>query len=173
VQREAGRAGGPIGVTGAVAAYCRPMAMTVDELVARLRAAGVRITAPRRMVLSALVESGSHVTADELHRRVQRDHPEVSASSIYRTMELLTEHGVVEHLHLGHGPAQYHLTDERHAHLVCNGCGAIVELDPELSAPFADRIADHLGFDLDLGHFALTGWCAPCRPQRLGGHGGA
>lgn len=137
--------------------------MTVDGLVAELRTAGVRITAPRRMVLAALVEAGSHVTAEELHRRVQREHPEVSASSIYRTMELLAEHGVVAHVHLGHGPAQYHLADEEHAHLVCNACGAIVELDRSVSAPFAARVADELGFDLDLGHFALTGWCARCR----------
>lgn len=114
------------------------------------------------MVVTALAETGSHVTADELHQRVRRDHPEVSASSIYRTMELLTDLKVVEHVHLGHGPAQYHLSDDQHAHLVCNDCGAIVELDDELSAPFADAIADQLGFRLDLGHFALTGWCARC-----------
>ena len=139
--------------------------MTVEDLVAELRTAGVRITAPRRMVLAALVEAGSHATAEELHRRVRRSHPDVSASSIYRTMELLAEHGVVQHVHLGHGPAQYHLADEEHAHLVCNGCGAVVELDRTVSAPFADRVADELGFELDLGHFALTGWCARCRPR--------
>lgn len=139
--------------------------MTVEDLVAELRTAGVRITAPRRMVLAALVEAGSHATAEELHRRVRRSHPDVSASSIYRTMELLAEHGVVQHVHLGHGPAQYHLADEEHAHLVCNGCGAVVELDRTVSAPFAHRVADELGFELDLGHFALTGWCARCRPR--------
>ena len=138
--------------------------LSVDELVERLRVAGVRITAPRRMVLSALVAAGSHVTAEELHRRVQRTHPEVSASSIYRTMELLADHGVVHHVHLGHGPAQYHLADEHHAHLVCNGCGTIVELDPAMSAPFAEQVARDLDFELDLGHFALTGWCTACRP---------
>lgn len=138
--------------------------MSVDELVSKLRTSGVRITAPRRMVIDALVESGSHVTADDLLRRVRRSHPEVSTSSIYRTMELLTDHGVVQHVHLGHGPAQYHLADEHHAHLVCNRCGAVTELDPDVSAPFAERVAQELGFELDLGHFALTGWCARCRP---------
>jgi Fur family ferric uptake transcriptional regulator len=138
--------------------------LTVDELVERLRSAGVRITAPRRMVLAALVDAGSHATAEDLHRRVRRTHPEVSASSIYRTMELLADHGVVQHVHLGHGPAQYHLADDHHAHLVCNGCGAIVELEESVSAPFAERVGRELGFQVDLGHFALTGWCATCRP---------
>ena len=116
------------------------------------------------MVLVALAECGSHVTAEELHRRVRRDHPDVSVSSVYRTMELLTEHGIVDHVHLGHGPAQYHLTAEQHAHLVCNGCGAVVELASSMSEPFAAEIERTLGFDLDLGHFALTGWCDACRP---------
>lgn len=122
------------------------------------------MTAPRRMVLIALAEAGSHVTADELHRRVRQDHPEVSASSIYRTMEVLTDLQIVEHVHLGHGAAQYHLTDEEHAHLVCNGCGTIIELDASTSSRFADTVAAELDFHLDLGHFALTGWCGACRP---------
>ena len=138
---------------------------SVDDLVSRLRAAGVRMTAPRRMALTALIESGSHVTAETLLQRVRQDHPEVSPSSIYRTMDLLADLGIVEHVHLGHGAAQYHLADDHHAHLVCNGCGAIVELAPELSAPFATVVEADLGFHLDLGHFALAGWCAGCRPQ--------
>ncbi|MGK2929174.1 MAG: Fur family transcriptional regulator [Acidimicrobiales bacterium] len=139
--------------------------LTVDDLVSRLRSAGVRITTPRRMVLVALLSSGSHVTAEELHRRVCSEHPEVSVSSIYRTMDLLADHGVVEHVHLGHGPAQYHLADEHHAHLVCNRCSAIIELDESVSTTFADAVARELGFDVDLGHFALTGWCTGCRPD--------
>lgn len=116
------------------------------------------------MVLQALLDAGSHATADELLRRVRREQPDVSASSVYRTMELLTDHGIVDHVHLGHGPAQFHLTDDEHAHLVCDGCGHIVELEPELSAPFAREVEDRLGFRLDLGHFALTGWCRACAP---------
>lgn len=139
--------------------------LTVGDLLARLRAAGVRITAPRRVVVAALAESGSHVTAEELHERVRSSHPDVSVSSVYRTMDLLAEQGIVDHVHLGHGPAQYHLTEEHHAHLVCNSCGSITELGPDLSAPFADEVADRLGFRLDLGHFALTGWCESCRPS--------
>ena len=140
-------------------------AIAVDELVERLRAAGVRITAPRRLVLAALAEAGSHVTAEQLHQMVGRDHPDVSSSSIYRTMDLLAEHGIVRHVHLGHGPAEYHLSAERHGHLVCNDCGSVSELAPELSAPFAGAVDDELGFDLDLSHFALTGWCRDCRPS--------
>ncbi len=140
----------------------RVPALSVDDLVARLRARGVRMTAPRRAVLDALVEAGSHVTAEALHARVRRDHPDVSASSVYRTMDLLTEHGIVGHVHLGHGPAEYHLSTDEHAHLVCESCQAVIELTAEEYRPFAEAIEAHHGFALDLRHFAITGTCRGC-----------
>lgn len=140
-------------------------ATTVDDLVDRLRAAGVRITAPRQAVVTALVALGSHCTAEDLERQVGADHPEVSTSSVYRTLDVLTRHGIVRHVHLGHGPAQYHLTDDRHAHLVCRGCGAVVELDDEVTGPIAADVEDATGYRLDLDHFALQGWCPGCAPS--------
>ncbi len=139
---------------------------TADELVERLRSRGLRMTATRRAVLEALVEAGSHVTAEDLHALVRSRNPDVSHSSIYRTMDLLSEQGIVVHVHLGHGPAEYHLADDTHAHLVCTGCGAVAEVDPAVSEPFADTIAERFGFALDLRHFALTGRCRTCEPGR-------
>lgn len=143
-------------------------ALSEEALVDQLRRRGVRVTAARRAVLEALADLGSHVTAEDLHQRVARRHPSVNPSSVYRTMDLLARLGVVTHVHLGHGPAQYHLADDEHAHLVCETCGAVVEIGPELSEPFARAVADRLGFELDLGHFALTGRCRRCRldPER-------
>jgi Fur family ferric uptake transcriptional regulator len=148
-----------------VPGYCPGMSEeTAEELVDRLRSRGVRITAPRRAVLVALLEAGSHVNAETLHARVQARHPDISHSSIYRTMDLLTELGIVTHVHLGHGPAEFHLVEDAHSHLVCNGCGAVTDVDQSVSGPFVEAIADTFGFALDLRHFALTGWCRECRP---------
>lgn len=137
---------------------------TADDLVERLRRHGVRITAPRRAVAEALTEVGSHVTAEALHAHVRARHPHISHSSIYRTLDLLTDLGIVTHVHLGHGPAEFHLADDEHSHLVCNGCGAVIEVDCGVTDPFATAIAQRFGFQLDLRHFALTGWCRRCRP---------
>lgn len=138
---------------------------TADEVIGQLRSLGVRITTTRRAVLDVLVAMGSHVTAEDLHARVRDRHPDVSHSSIYRTMDLLAELGIVVHVHLGHGPAEYHLADDVHAHLVCSGCGAVAEIEPALSDSFADVVADRFGFALDLRHFALTGRCRDCQPR--------
>jgi len=137
---------------------------TTATLVEHLHRRGLRLTAPRRAVLEALGELGSHATAEQLHEHVRRRHPEVAASSVYRTMDLLTRLGVVTHVHLGHGPAEYHLAADRHAHLVCEGCGAVAEIPPSLAEPFAAEVEQRIGFRLDLHHFALTGRCPGCPP---------
>ena len=138
---------------------------TVEELVDGLRGRGVRITAPRRAVLEALVAAGSHLTAEALHALVQARHPDISHSSIYRTMALLADVGIVHHVHLGHGPAEYHLVTDAHTHLVCSGCDTVTELDGAITDPFAAAISARFGFEVDLRHFALTGRCSACRAE--------
>lgn len=139
-----------------------PPDVTEDDLVDELRRRGVRVTAARRAVLRALAELGSHATAEALHAHVARDRPGVNESSVYRTMDLLTRLGVVTHVHLGHGPAEYHLAGDEHAHVVCESCGHVAELGPDLTGPFAAAVADALGVELELRHFALTGRCRRC-----------
>jgi Fur family transcriptional regulator, ferric uptake regulator len=97
-----------------------------DEILESIRDAGERVTKARRAVVVALVDADGHATAEALQARVQAEHPEVHMATIYRNLETLERLGVVEHTHLGHGPAVYHLADELHQHLVCEGCGSVV-----------------------------------------------
>jgi Fe2+ or Zn2+ uptake regulation protein len=89
---------------------------------------------------------------------------------VYRTLNSLAELGVVRHVHVGHGPvghgpAVYHLADDHHSHLVCHGCGVVIEVPTDLLAAPARRVlADH-GFALDTGHVALSGLCTACSCQ--------
>ena len=98
-----------------------------DRIFSQLRARGGRITAARRALVTALLEADAHVTADDLATLVQAAHPEVHRSTIYRTLDALEQLGIVDHVHLGHGRAVYHLADDPHNHLVCEVCGAVVE----------------------------------------------
>jgi Fe2+ or Zn2+ uptake regulation protein len=81
---------------------------------------------------------------------------------VYRTLDTLAELGVVEHVHLGHGPAVYHLTQDPHHHLICRSCGAVVEAPANLLTGVAKRVRDQYGFALDAKHFALSGRCSAC-----------
>ena len=139
-----------------------------DDLLAdvtrRLRSRGERMTTPRRAVLQALV-GADHLTADQVQERVDASHPGVHRVSVYRTLQALGELGVVQHVHLGHGPTTYHLIrreDGDHPHAHCRSCGVVVDLPPGLLDDVRRSLADSEGFVLDVGHVALSGTCAGC-----------
>src|SRR4051812_18486473 len=110
------------------------MADRVEAILADLRGRGERITPARRAVVETLVDAKGHLTATELVERVHDTAPGAHLATIYRTMDVLERLGVVEHTHLGHGRAIYHLADDMHAHLVCEQCGAVVQASPKLLA---------------------------------------
>jgi Fur family transcriptional regulator, ferric uptake regulator len=132
--------------------------LILDEL----RAKGGRITSARRALVRALVTADGHVTADDLAAEVQRAHPDVHRSTIYRTLDALEQLGVVDHTHLGHGRAVYHLTDQRHQHLVCESCGHVVEAPRDLFDDLARELERRYRFTLRPEHFAALGRCSAC-----------
>lgn len=133
-------------------------------MLAGLRAAGGRATPARRAIIEVLVggRQHQHLTAEEVATRVQAVLPDVALSTVYRSMEALEELGFVEHLHLGHGPAVYHLADERHLHLSCEGCGAVIELPPSTLDAISTEIRRRHRFQIDPRHFAIPGRCVRC-----------
>lgn len=133
-----------------------------DRILAELRAGGGRITPARRALVGALLESSGHVTAEDLAELVQRSHPDVHQSTIYRTLDALEELGIVDHVHLGHGRAVYHLADDPHQHLVCEACGHVVEVPDEVFTPLSAHLLRDFGFTLRPNHFAVLGRCAVC-----------
>jgi Fur family transcriptional regulator, ferric uptake regulator len=134
----------------------------LDGLIAQLRSHGARVTTARRSLLAALAETEDHhLTAADLTATVQRAHPEVHLSTIYRSLDSLEEFGIVDHVHLGHGRAVYHLADEPHQHLVCEVCGAVIEVPRDTFAQLADSVQRAYGFSVR-SHFAVVGRCATC-----------
>jgi len=130
--------------------------------VADLRARGYRLTPQRQLVLEAVAELG-HATPDDIVTAVRRTASGVNISTVYRTLELLEELGLVTHTHLGHGPPTYHAAeDDDHVHLVCRVCGKITETPPERVGHLAQDLLDNDGFAADIGHLAIFGTCRDC-----------
>lgn len=134
----------------------------LERILGALRADGGRITPARRALVAAIVDAPSHVTADDLAEAVQRSHPDVHQSTIYRTLDALEELGIVDHVHLGHGRAVYHLADDPHQHLVCEVCGHVIEVPDDAFADLAARLHRDHRFTLRPNHFAVLGRCADC-----------
>jgi Fur family ferric uptake transcriptional regulator len=139
--------------------------MSNEGLLAQLRSRGLRLTPQRQLVLEA-VTALRHATPEEVLAEVQRTASGVNASTVYRTLELLEELGLVNHAHLGHGAPTYHAADdEEHLHLVCRTCGAITETEVALAAPLVEILRSQHGFHTDVSHFAIYGTCAGCTPS--------
>jgi Fur family ferric uptake transcriptional regulator len=133
--------------------------MTAEVLLGRLRAQGGRVTTARRLVVSTLVGATSHVTAEDLAATIHERHPEIHLSTVYRTLDSLEKLGIVEHTHIGHGPAVYHV-GVTHQHLVCEECGAVIDAPVQLLESVQRTLREQYGFELHIGHFALLGRCA-------------
>ncbi|MBZ5738483.1 Fur family transcriptional regulator [Nocardioides mangrovi] len=133
-----------------------------EELAARLHSLGYRLTPQRQFVLEA-VERLGHATPDEILAEVQQRSSAVNVSTVYRTLEVLEELGLVRHAHLSDRAPTYHsVTEHEHFHLVCRNCQKVVSVDPEVVAPLADRLRGERGFVLDVGHLAVFGRCVDC-----------
>lgn len=120
------------------------------------------MTSARRAIIDVLLSGDAHLTADAIAEAVQRRHPNIHRSTVYRTIDTLAELGVVTHVHLGHGPSVFHLADETHHHLVCSRCGGVIELPARRLASLKRTVERDYGFRLDPAHFALGGTCASC-----------
>ena len=141
----------------------RPVADTrYDEIVARIRQGDGRVTGPRRVIIATLLGADSHVTAEDLAEQVHQQLPDVHLSTVYRTLDTLEDMGVVEHVHLGHGRAVYHLSGQRHLHLVCDSCATVVEVPDSVFAEAGAALSHRYGFTIHPHHFAVPGLCADC-----------
>jgi Fur family transcriptional regulator, ferric uptake regulator len=130
-----------------------------------LRASGYRVTPQRQLVLEAVTKL-EHATPDEIYAEVKQTAVGFNVSTVYRTLELLEQIGLVTHTHLGHGAHRYHLAaNAHHVHLVCRTCGAITQLEPAVIAGLVTQLDAEHGFEVDVGHLTVFGTCSQCRME--------
>lgn len=135
----------------------------LDDLMAQLRATGLRATTARRAVLEALLNAGdSHLVADELAERIHTDHPEIHLSTVYRTLDSLADAGLVNLARFHDRPATYHLAVDVHHHAVCTQCGDTLNLPAGVLAPVIRGLAKRYGFRAEPRHLTIVGRCATC-----------
>lgn len=143
-------------------AATKAVAARVSAVLDQLSERGMRRTAARQAILEVLFSTSGHLTAEDLAARVQRRFPSVDVSTVYRTLDVLESLEIVDHVHLAHGPAVYHLAEDDHQHLVCERCGNVEELPAERLRSFARMLREDFGFHVDRRHFAIVGLCRAC-----------
>ena len=130
----------------------------------QLRERGLRWTPQRRLLLNVLSQSQGHVTAAELIERCREEDPQTTPSTVYRTLDVLEDLGVVRHGHAADGREEFHvLPADEHGHVYCRNCGQTWEIDGDEAASLVTALRKSRGFTVDLSHVTIVGLCQRCQ----------
>lgn len=129
---------------------------------------GLRSTDQRRLIIETFFKAPNHISIEELLAEVRQKDARVGYATVYRTLKLLTECGVAFERKFGDGLTRYELADEssHHDHLICVGCGKIVEFEEPRIEELQEQIAARYGFILESHKHEMYGTCADCRAKR-------
>ena len=140
------------------------MTNRIRQLGNALRQNGHRLTRARRAILEALVESGGHISADELVDLVHDAAPGVGRMTVYRTLDLLHELSLIRPVYQGTGAAHYILMEDgHHHHLVCTGCQQVVEFDDCAAQEIGRALGNRFNFQIEGHLLEFYGLCPECR----------
>ncbi len=133
------------------------------DLRERLRAGGLRWTPQRRVLVEVLSRSDGHVTGSELVERCRALDPATTPSTVYRTLDVLEELGIVRHAHGVDGREEFHvLPHAEHGHLHCRGCRQTWEIEAGEADALVSALSADRGFQVDLSHLSVSGLCREC-----------
>ncbi len=137
------------------------------------RARGLRWTPQRRQILDVLDRTDGHITCSELVDQCRALDPLTTPSTVYRTLRVLEELGIVRHAHGADGREEYHVRPAvEHGHLHCEACGESWEIDEAEAEATIRSFEERRRFAVDLSHLTIVGRCAACRTAERSGSGG-
>ena len=142
----------------------------VNSLKEDFKKKGYKLTPQRRAIVNSIIKNeGKHLTAEEIYDEVKRDCPEIGLATVYRTILLLEDLGIIYKLDLDDGCARFELAHEgethRHHHLVCNVCGGVIEVEDDLLDEIEQKIQNSYNFAITDHSVKFFGVCDKCRDK--------
>ena len=135
-----------------------------------LRERGVRLTRQRRLLLDLIDNSGLHLDADTLYQMAKEKDPKLNRVTVYRTLKLLKEGGLVDELDLAHFESEKHYYETRlkqeHAHIICLRCGRVEEFFGEQLQAVRGQVQSQFGFEIAFARTEIGGYCSHCQVLR-------
>lgn len=126
-----------------------------------------RITTQRTLLLDILKGGGGHLDANELYEKARRKQSRLSLSTVYRNLQLFKKLGLVEEHRFAEEHGHYEVrSGVEHNHLLCLGCGAVVEFGYSMSNQIREEISREHGFEITGVEISLTGLCPKCRSRK-------
>lgn len=136
----------------------------IKDLERAPKVVGQRVTWQRRLLLDLILEAGGHLDADELFRRAKEREPRISLSTVYRNLRLFKKLGLIDERHFAGEHHHYEVKGTtEHYHLVCLGCGRVIEFESPLIQQIKDKVGRGNRFQVTGAEIRLEGYCSSCR----------
>jgi Fur family ferric uptake transcriptional regulator len=140
-----------------------------DDVRERLHERGLRWTPQRRLLVDVLARTDGHITGAELVERCRAADPQTTPSTVYRTLDVLEDIGLIRHAHGLDGREEFHVRPAReHGHLHCAVCHGAWEIGADDVTTLVSDLERVRGFRVDLGHLSVVGVCRACREGAAG-----
>lgn len=137
------------------------------RLQAQLASRGIRMTRQRRAILSVIETANKHLNAMQILRKARRLDDSVDRSTVYRTVELLKRHGMIDELDLMHMEGEQHYYERKtgrdHIHMACLRCGKIIEFESDIFESLKQQLERECRFSIVVARLEIGGYCAACR----------
>ena len=144
--------------------------MALEGIKDSLKQRGVRLTRQRQILLELIDKSGAHLDAERLYLLAKEQDPKLNRVTVYRTLKMLKEGGLVDELDLMHIGGDQHFYETRmkqeHAHVICLRCGKVEEFFGEPLQRLRKQIETHFGFQVLLARTEVGGYCSHCQTLR-------
>jgi Fur family ferric uptake transcriptional regulator len=135
-----------------------------------LRERGVRLTRQRKILLDLIDRTGLHLDAESLYQMAREQDPKLNRVTVYRTLKMLKDGGLVDELDLAHFEGEKHYYETRlkqeHAHIICLRCGRVEEFFGETLQTLREQVNSQFGFEISFARTEVGGYCAHCQVLR-------
>jgi Fur family transcriptional regulator, ferric uptake regulator len=146
------------------------MSATAATTKSSLKQKGIRLTRQRQILLDLIDRSGKHLDAEELYQLAKEKDPKLNRVTVYRTLKLLKQGGLVDELDLMHYGGDQHYYETRmkqeHAHIICLRCGKVEEFFGDPLQKLRRQVESHFGFQILIARTEIGGYCAHCQTMR-------
>lgn len=143
------------------------MVYTAKKIESKLKKHGYKITAQRRNIISAIMRSREHLTPGEIYGRIRLEYPGIGLVTIYRTLEILAELGLICEMHAGGSCRSYLMRrpSEHHHHLICSDCGTVIDFTDCDLDELERRLSKETSFKINGHLLEFVGQCRKCRER--------
>lgn len=143
----------------------------INKLKEKIKQRGYKFTPQRKAVFDVIVENeGKHLTAEDIYGYVKENNPDIGLATVYRTVLLLEELGIIYRIELNDGCSRFELAHEnethRHHHLICTNCGKVLEVEDDLLENLESKIEEKYKFKIKDHSVKFFGLCSECRNDK-------